>query len=352
MKRLLLYCFLLAGFLSGCEDIYQPEIDSVEGTIVADARIVCGQDTNYVYLYNSIGFYESDGENTGISGATVKLVDDNNNEFEFRELGEGNYRMTTDIDPNSTYKLVIEKSGKTYESDFEPVPKVPSLDTVYGIPEVLIVQEGGENNVNNFKEVKGIRLYADITTNAEMPYFKFTARKILQYTYGVDTVIMGVPTVLTMYGWRTFYPQGSFNVAAPPEYSGSVEIKKHPLFFLNNWLVIGDDQSCGGWNLILYQHGISESSYNFYNDLNSQLDSDGKLFDPLYVQARNNLKCTSNENELILGNFEISRITETRYFVRFISEKEGYAFHPVYEFYDIPFKGEILDEVPEFWHFY
>jgi len=351
MKKVLLYCLLFAGFLSGCEDMYEPNIDSVEGTIVADARIVCGENIHHVYLYNSIGFYESDGESTGISGATVKLIDSNGNAFEFNELGEGDYRLNSPINPMLDYKLVIEKSGKTYESNVESVPKIPALDSVYGVPEVLVIQEGGENDVDNFTKSKGIRAHADIKTNTEMPYYKFTARKILLYTYPVDTVIFFVPTVLTRYGWKSYYPQGSFNIAAPPEYSSSTDIKKHPLFFLNKWLLTGEAESCGGWILILYQHGISESAYNYYQDLNSQLGSDGKLFDPLYVQARNNLKCTSNPKALILGNFEISRRSETRYFVRFVSDEEGYIFRPIYDFYDIPLKGEQL-ELPEFWNYH
>lgn len=351
MKRLLLYCYIFAGLLSGCEDVYEPKIDSVEGTIVADVRIDCGETTHDVYLSTSIGFYESDGETSGISGATVTLIDSDGDEVDFYELGEGYYRLHSAINPQLNYKLQIESLGETYESNYESVPKIPELDTVYGIPEVLISQPGGENDVDKFYETKGIRLHTDITSNPEMPYYKFTARKILEYTYPVDTVIGGVPTVLTRYGWKSYYPVGSFNIAAPPEYSSSTDIKKHPLFFLNNWLVPNPDYSCGGWIVILYQHGISGPVYNYYKDLNSQLGSDGKLFDPLYVQARNNLKCTSDSDRLILGNFELTRTSETRYFVRFISEKEGYVFHPVDEFHTIPLRGEQLG-VPEFWHFY
>ena len=63
-----------------------------------------------------------------------------------------------------------------------------------------------------------------------------------------------------------------------------------------------------GWIVIMYQYGLSESAYYYYKDLNNQLQAEGKIFDPLYVQPESNLKCVNNPEQLILGNFEISSV--------------------------------------------
>jgi hypothetical protein len=81
------------------------------------------------------------------------------------------------------------------------------------------------------------------------------------------------------------------------------------------------------------------------------LGSDGKLFDPIYVQARSNLKCTGDSKQLILGNFEISAYKEHRFFVKYISEKEGYLIKPIPYFYQIPQFGEQLSNKPDFWEY-
>jgi len=52
---------------------------------------------------------------------------------------------------------------------------------------------------------------------------------------------------------------------------------------------------------------------------------------------------------VILGNFEISTVTEHRYFVKYISEKHGYELRPIANRYEIPLEGETIDEYPDFW---
>ena len=351
MKRLLLYCLFFAVLFSGCEDVYTPDIDTVDNVLVADARITFGQKNNLVKLYNSVGFYQSEGDSEGISGATVKLLDNNGGETVLTDIGDGNYHLDENLNAGLSYKLHIEKDGDIFESGFETIPKLPALDTVYGKEEVLVVQQGGQNNVDDFRQIEGVQLYADITSNPQMPWYRFTARKVLQYTYPVIIMEMGEPLEETMYAWKSYYPKGIFNIAAPPGYSSSTDIYKHPLFFMEKAIKNEPDHAFAGWILILYQHGISQTAYNYYNDLNKQLSSEGKLFDPLYVQARNNLKCLTNQEQLILGNFEIETINETRYFVKFISEEIGYTIRPITEFYDIPLNGEQLISPPDFWEY-
>jgi len=106
-----------------------------------------------------------------------------------------------------------------------------------------------------------------------------------------------------------------------------------------------------GWILYVYQYSISENAHNFYKDVNSVLEADGRLFDPLYVQTRNNLKCISNPEKLILGNFEISSPREYRFYVWYLSEELGYLVKPIPYFYDIPLEGESVEAYPEFWEF-
>ncbi|HYQ59019.1 MAG TPA: DUF4249 domain-containing protein [Draconibacterium sp.] len=350
MKRILNYIipvfFILAA---GCEDIYEPEIDVIENVLVVDARISADADTSYVHLYKSVTFYQATiGE--AIEDAVVTIIDSNGEEYELVNKLAGYYRLVMNIDANLQYKLKIEHKGDTYESFFEAVPKNPALDTVYGVEEIQIRKQGGDNNVDNFEEVHGVQLYADISPNSSVPYYRFTSRFVLQYTYPVEVIgETGMPVTETMYCWGSVYPTGSFNIASPPEYTSTKEIKRHPLFFLPNSKTYSLTHSFAGWIIILYQHGLTEQGHGYYDDLNKQLDADGKIFDPMYVQARSNIKCTTDEEKIILGNFEISASTETRYFLRYISEESGFVLRPITEFYDISEFGEQLIEVPEFW---
>ncbi|MEN8117823.1 MAG: DUF4249 domain-containing protein [Bacteroidota bacterium] len=351
MKRLITYWFLLAGLLTACEDIYNPDIDQVDSVIVADARLVYGQSNNAIHLYNSLGFNEKVESYPPVYGAKVTIYDNRGGEYNLTESKSGYYPVNFRLNPDLDYKLMISYGGNIYESSFEPVPKVPVLDSVYGIPEIKLIIEGGENDVNDIREKPGLQLYTDITSEEEMPYYRFTARKIMQYTYTINVPFFGSILPVIVYCWNSFYPQGIFNIASPPDYSNTREINKHPLFFIEERGFVGPDQSFAGWILILYQHGLSKSGHGYYKDLNSQLGYEGRLFDPLYVQARSNLKCINNPDQLILGNFEISTIKETRYFIQYISEERGYHLKPIPYFYNIPVNGEQEEDQPGFWEY-
>lgn len=349
MYKILTYCFLLAGIITGCENIYSPDIEPRENVIVADARIVYGQEENFIRLYNSLGFSENNAGYPSIDGATVSITDSNNSEYQLTEEKKGIFRVNFSLSPELKYKIKIVYQENIYESGFEPVLEVPEIDSIYGLTEVKVIREGGENKVADFRERIGLQLYADMENTTNLYHFRFTARKTYQYIYPVEVLMFGELMEETMYAWKTMFPQGTFNIAAPPGYSSSVYIKKHPLFFMEKSAGITLGQSFTGWILYLYQYSLSKSAYDFYKDLNNQLNADGKLFDPLYVQARNNLKCINNPKQVILGNFEITTRKERRYYIRFISEEKGYLIKPIPYFYDIPLEGEQLGNPPDFW---
>ncbi|WP_163321947.1 DUF4249 domain-containing protein [Draconibacterium mangrovi] len=350
MKRIVTYSFILFILLAGCEDVYRPEIDVVDNVLVADARIAADQSVNYIDLYESVAYYDNASTGPAVTDAVVRLIDNNGSELKLPHYSGGRYRLNSLLNPNLQYKLKIEYRGEEYESAFEVVPQKPSIDSVYGFEEVEIRQESGDNDVDNVDRLEGVRLYADITPNNENPYCRFTTRFVLQYNYVIEVPgPFGSTMPETVYGWKSSYPQKTFNIAAPPEYSASKEIKKHPLYFLKNRVKYEEEHIFSGWIVILYQHGITKSAYNYYDDLNKQLEAGGKIFDPLYVQARSNLRCTTNSDQKILGNFEISVNSETRYFLRYISETSGFALHEIEERYHIPSSGEQVSIMPEWW---
>lgn len=355
MKKIILYCLILFAAFTACEDVYYPDIDQVENVLVIDARIQATGGKSYVRLSSSLGFNESEYGYQAVSGANVSLLANDGAGYTLYETDKGIYPVYYNLNPELEYKLRVEHSGSVYESSFEMVPVIPDVDTVFGIPETRYLLPGGENDINSVIEKEGVQLYSNILHEKKTPYYRFTARKILEYAYSIEVGIMEI----IVYGWRSSFPSETFNIAAPPEFSVTSDILKHPLYFIekspflsntneyNGNLQVGKTYFMG-WILIIQQYGLSNSAYNYYKDLNSQLNSDGRLFDPLYVQARSNLKCTSDPQKIVLGNFEISTVKEHRYYVRYASEEIGYYVKPIKKYYSIPIAGETTQR-PDFW---
>ena len=154
-----------------------------------------------------------------------------------------------------------------------------------------------------------------------------------------------------IYIWQTFYPSGSFNIAGPPRYSAEKNIKEHRLEFFNQnyYEIIADTQEFVGWIYIIEQLGISEKAYNYYSDLNSQMEAQGKIFDPIYIQAEGNISCTSDPEKMVLGNFEIESYKQHRYLLKYNTINEKFSIQKLNRYGPIPTKGFIRDIQPDFW---
>lgn len=342
---------LLLLALIACEDVYIADTDIIENVIVAEARIMIGNDENYIKLFKTNNFNDFDKSFLKLAGASVTVFNSNNTEYNLPEETQGIFKVDFELNPEMQYKIKIEYQGNSYESTFESAPEVPEIDSLYGIDEIKIIDEGGINSVSDFRERRGVQLYADMENETENQYFRFSGRKVLQYTYLYDVMRMGEIIQETMFVWDSNYPQEAFNIAAPPEYSSVKSIAKHPVIFVERAPAMHLGNIFFGWIVIMHQYGLSESAYNYYNDLNNQLNADGKIFDPLYVQARNNLKCTNDPSQLILGNFEVSSVKERRYYVKYNPTEKKYLIKPIPYFYYIPEDGKKPLIPPDFWEY-
>lgn len=350
MDKVLKYYLIGFLFLAACESIYTPELDMVENVLVVDARLVAGDYGNQIILKWSKGFNE-DGRFDPVMNARVTITDSMERVFLTNENSPGIYTLTEQLGNSGKYKLNITVGNDIYISEFETVPPVPDIDTLYNEHAEQWIQPGGETNANDFIKYPGQQLYVDMNEVDEERYYRFYARKIHQFYFPFDTVMFGLPVTEFKYAWRSYYPQDSYNIAGPAEYSSSKSIVKHPVeFFLYNEGSFLDTAQRGmGWIYIMHQYGITESAYRFYKDLNSQLESEGKIFDPLYIQARNNLHCVTDSQKIVLGNFEIASYREHRFYIRLSSNSDFHTIRPIVEYHDIPLRGVQPIEFPWFW---
>jgi len=345
------YLIWIQLFLFSCEDSYLPLLEEVDGVIVADARIVANGNGNKIILYKSVGFNNKGEAYKPVEGARVTITDSGGDEYKLQEINKGTFNADLPYNPQRTYKLRINSGNDVYESEFEKVYETPALDSVYGEEVIKIPDVAGIRNVNDFEKVPGIQVYADIGKKGDLSHYRFHARKVLQYNYEIWLYVSGELEPHTMYAWKSISLSGVFNIAGPAEYSTIKDIYRHPIEFFEKYpdQYLEQKDTPAGWIYFIYLYGISEQGYNYYRDLNSQLEANGKIFDPMYVQPRGTISCTSDPEKPILGNFEISTLREYRYFVNYSSSGKYFKINPVGQFYDIPAKGNKIDVPPVFW---
>ncbi len=357
MIRKLIYIILIVSAVIACEEVYTPKLDDVDDFLVVEAVLVSNHTQNEIYLYKTIGFNKEIEEYPRVSGAAVFLVDNNSNQIRCTETNKGTYLLDYEFDPNKAYSLYIEYDGEVYQSEMQTVPATPVFDSIYVGYTTRVSVQGASNSSDNIIEEDGIQIYVDIENKGDLTYYRFSSRKVIQYLNFYDTVFPPIPFPVTMpiYLWRSIYPTGVFDIAGPPSYSTVKDITKHPLEFFEKdyFKYIPDTVLFAGYIYIMYQYGLNEDTYNYYSDLNSQLDSEGKIFDPVYVQAEGNISCVSDPEKVVLGNFEISSMVEKRYYLHYFEKRDSISlFRNIPYFYEIPKEGTIKDIQPDFWESY
>ena len=348
MNRLI-YILLIITLIISCEEIYRPDIDEMEDLLVVEAILISNQSHNSIYLYKTHGFNE-DSAYTSVGGAYVYLSDDTGQKIFCKEDANGVYHLMQTLDHDRQYKLHIELDGEIYISDIQDVPDTPLLDTVYGEFDYKVSINGTANSSDKIERDHGFQLYSDIKYKGGTNFYRYSGRKVLQYN---DHLILdGIPPlVIPIYIWKSMFPTGGFNISGPPDYSTSKDLFKHPLEFFpqnyNKYFV--DTMSFAGWIYIIDQYRLNEDTYNYYKKINQQLFNEGKIFDPVYIQLEGNISCKTNPHQIVLGNFEISSHTESRYFLNYSKKDEDLSIKRIPYFYDIPFAGYVTKTAPAFW---
>lgn len=132
MKKYILIA--LIGFLFSCEEEVSVDLKEAPPAYVVDAWINDKLEEQTIKLSLSQSYFDS-AEPTGISGATVQVVDDKNTVFNFTETTSGNYTWNpaSTIDRiegiGTTYQLNIIVDGISFTANSE-LRRVPPIDSI------------------------------------------------------------------------------------------------------------------------------------------------------------------------------------------------------------------------------
>ncbi len=216
-RRHIIFWLIISSLFTviACEEIYNPHLKTVDNYLVIEAKLYANNQHNDIRLYKSKSF-ENTGDYERISGATVTLTDDKGetiNAYETETVGT--YDLNYMLDQNRSYYISVQTGGEEYQSEYQSVPEVPSIDTVYGAYGKYIYTQGTSNSADNIVTKYGVRLYADMLNSGKSNYYRFDGRMVIQY------ILNG--TASTTFAWKSFHQLGLFNLASPPDYSDTNE---------------------------------------------------------------------------------------------------------------------------------
>jgi hypothetical protein len=310
----ILFTALLTLFFSSCIEEFDFQTETFESALVIEATITNELKTQGIQLTRTFRF-EEDGP-AAESNADVRVIDDASNTFTFSETSPGNYESNTafSAEPNVNYELIIvTSSGKTYRSQVTQLTNVTTLDSV--IPTRTTNSDGAEGmefTVNSF----------DPTGNST--YYRYTydeTYKIIAPKWSpldaivIDEATFVVGTAAKTEEERVCFGNNQSNTIIITDTNGLVEdrVSNFPVRFISSDNYIISHR----YSILVKQFVQSLQAHTFYRTLRDLSGSESLFSQNQPGFFSGNVYAEANENEKVLGFFEVSSVSSQRIFFNY-----------------------------------
>jgi len=305
---LILSIFLLIS----CREEYYPDLDNYENALVVEGMITAEPGPYLIKL--SMSSLITKVEFTPFSNAEVKIFDNLGNNETLTETSAGEY-YTSDNGFQSVvgrkYKIqIITPDDKMYSSDFEELLAPVGIDSLYAKVET-------KESIFHDYDLQGLQFYIDSELVSQDTTFlmyrlestyKFNSSFIIVYSFdGVRKPVYNTDTLFTC--WKTENLQEIY-------LSNTIDLTEARIFnFPINYVSTEDRSLSIKYSLLVKQMCISKKAYDYWYSVDELNAEQGTFYSSLPYQIRGNIFNENDENELVLGYFMATGISEKRIFI-------------------------------------
>ncbi|HER09810.1 MAG TPA: DUF4249 domain-containing protein [Bacteroides sp.] len=312
------WLFLILIILAGCVERYDPEEEVLKtGILVINAHLTDRPGVQQIKISRSttlrIPKYEP------VQGCYAVLVRDDGTDREFSDAGNGKYGSLLEGDflqTGMSYRLhVITPDGNEYESDFEMLRPVPEIDSVY-----YAVEPDPDAEENGTRDGLGVRFYCDFTYDSDAyRYLRWDMVETYEFhnppLYNVSDRAGPLPEASRCrICWITNENTEISTLSLTTLEKGSY-IRKQLNFVPN---IPKEQKLHWGYSLLVRQYSLSEEAFNYWDELKITSQESGTFFDRQPAILHSNICNIRNEDEVVLGYFSMSGMTERRVFAQYV----------------------------------
>jgi hypothetical protein len=354
MRKELCYISLLLVLFTSCEQVYQPDIETVNGQLVVEARITNDLSKNFIHLTRTRSFYDKQPP-LEVSGAVLTL-----NEMgtmvtlRASESSPGYYTLNSVPEIGKRYFLRIGILSDIYESAAVTMPPLPAITNFHTEHVVKKVYENSVEGIPQAFDKPGREFYVDLPVTNSLSYFRFDIKTV--WEWHCDYIPNPVSEIPSIYGWYVFHDKAMFNLAGPKGFSQSNKIEKHSILnvsynvldyiYADTLITKSDTLYAKGCILAIDQYGTSKESFEYHEQLNSQFSAAGNLFDPIQNQIHGNIICKTNASKIVYGFFDLNSYSPHRYFFNLSHPPADFPMRQIYRYPELPDENGMLITQP------
>ena len=289
-------------FLSGCIELYNQEgVEEISDLLVIEGTIT---DNESVFvLRRSVGLYEKLTGDETVNNAIVYVEKENGEQLQGVFQSDGKYVVQTgELDSKIKYRLYVKSGGEEYRSEFLS----PLFTSEIG--SITHSKEGSGEPVN-------IYIYTNDPDDVSR-YYKWSYNEIWEvkaelfanYGYIDDEP---EPTYLFLNGigrnkyycWVRDYSK-SILIESAVDLSENIIYQKKLIEIPSN-----SEKLSILYNISVKQNQIRKEAYDYYTNLQKNVELSGSIFAPIPSEIEGNIRCLSNPNIPVVGYVEVSTTT-------------------------------------------
>lgn len=311
-KRFTRWLMVSGLFLAGCLDPYTPPKTEIASSfLVVDGWIDVTDGQAMVKLTRSLGLAELN-DYPAVTGAVVKLKDDEGVFITLKEQLAGNYTVSHPFDISRSYQLTISIAGKNYESD-----------------EVAMVRNTPISNISWSADDTRFQVITSTSDPGEgARYYRYAMEETHEYRsfFGSSYKFVGNQPVFRFDEadnitrcWRT--DPVSTIVLTTTEGLAENRIEDFPVIQLEK----GDRKLWNDYSLLVRQIALDKPAYEYWSQLAKVSQSLGGLFDPIPFSLKGNVRNVFDPDEKVLGYFSGGEVSTARVRVKSDVLPDGYV---------------------------
>lgn len=306
---------LLLGLfgLTACESYFLPELDDFEAVLVLDGGINSLPGPYTITLSSSAGIRESD--QNPVEGAVVVIQEEGGEEETLTEVEPGTYITAVNGiqgTPGKSYRVSIRlRNGKQYESDFQEMPPALAIDSIGADLEYQYISLE-EPDVPGFQfhvTTETAEVQENFLLWSMESTFKYKADFTIDYLYFNRSIYPYANPTEFSTCWRTDPIRQIFTFNT--QLLSAPKVERLPLHFAR-----ADQRELSiRYSLLVKQFSLTESGYQYWNNLQRQIESQESLYNTQPFQIRGNLYNVNDSDEAVLGFFMVAGLDEQRIFI-------------------------------------
>jgi hypothetical protein len=316
MKRIFAFLFLVA--VASCIDPYIPDLKNYKSLLVVEGLITNENNSYKIKLSRTTGQENSIPEK--VTDANVYITDGDGIKTDLQNLGDGNYKTDstsfTGIIGQKYTLQIITIDGKEYKSEECTMLPVAGIDKIY-------YEKGDEISGNLGESFTGLKILLNSTdATGTNQYFRWTYEETWEFLLpnpprykcvfvnDQDTYLFEFLTDIKENCWKK---NKSGEIIINSILSGSTNfINKQLIQFIDP---VKSDRLTKEYSILVKQYSISEKEYNFWNNLKKAGNAGGDIFNSQPYQVISNVHNVNDANEMVLGYFEVSTVSQKRIFI-------------------------------------